>query len=222
MRKVVFLIVLSLIATPIIVFASGSSEQKAAGSSLANVDPSNQTITYWNPYTRALGKEMKALTDEFNSTNKWHITVKESYAGEYNQIYNKMITAIAGNKTPDLVTAYQYMQGSFELSNALVDLNPYVNSPKWGIKDQLSDYFAGYLKQDVHPEFGGKRLGFPLNRSFEVLYYNIDWMKKLGYDKPPTTWAEFFAMCKKATDASAGNRWNDVIKGMGRAEDSIM
>ncbi len=214
MRKMMTLVAVGLLAAPLFLFAGGSNEQPGTSSSgLANVDPSNQTITYWNPYTQTLGKEMKALTDEFNSTNQWHITVKESYAGEYADIYNKMITAIAGNKTPDLVTAYQYMQGSFELSNALVDLNPYVDSPKWGIKNELSDYFTGYLQQDVHPEFGGKRLGFPLNRSFEVLYYNVDWLKRLGFDNPPKTWEEFFQMCKKATESGSGKHGYAITTG---------
>lgn len=139
-----------------------------------------------------MGKAITKLIDEFNSTNGWHITVKGEYAGRYNDIYNKMIASIAGNATPDLVAAYQNQSASYELSDALVDLNPYVNSPKWGIKNELSDYFKGFLDQDVNAQFGGKRLGFPLNRSLEVIYYNLDWLNKLGYSKPPVTWNEFY------------------------------
>jgi multiple sugar transport system substrate-binding protein/sn-glycerol 3-phosphate transport system substrate-binding protein len=38
----------------------------------------------------------------------------------------------------------------------------------------------------------------------EALYYNLDWLNELGYDGPPTTWAEFAEMACAATDADAG------------------
>jgi multiple sugar transport system substrate-binding protein/sn-glycerol 3-phosphate transport system substrate-binding protein len=34
----------------------------------------------------------------------------------------------------------------------------------------------------------------------DVIYYNADWLKKLGYDAPPTTWKQFEEMACKATD----------------------
>ena len=204
---IIFLVVLSG------AYAEGTSEQKAAVGELSGVDPSNQTITYWHQFSKSMGKAITKLVDEFNATNKWHITVKGEYAGRYNDIYNKMITSIAGNATPDLVAAYQNQAASYALGNALVDLNPYVNSPKWGIKDELSDYFKGFLDQDINVQFGGKRLGFPLNRSLEVLYYNIDWLNKLGYSKPPATWDEFYQMCKKATESGSGKSGYAIVIG---------
>jgi multiple sugar transport system substrate-binding protein/sn-glycerol 3-phosphate transport system substrate-binding protein len=47
-------------------------------------------------------------------------------------------------------------------------------------------------------------MGFPPNRSMEVLYYNLDWINELGYEGPPTTWAEFKEMACAATDPDAG------------------
>ncbi|MGA9347744.1 MAG: extracellular solute-binding protein [Anaerolineae bacterium] len=49
-----------------------------------------------------------------------------------------------------------------------------------------------------------KVLSFPPNRSMEVMYYNVDWLNKLGYDGPPETWDEFYEVCKAATDEAAG------------------
>ena len=47
-------------------------------------------------------------------------------------------------------------------------------------------------------------MAFPPNRSMEVMYYNQDWLNELGYDGPPTTWAEFREMACAATDPDAG------------------
>ena len=49
------------------------------------------------------------------------------------------------------------------------------------------------------------RLGFPPNRSMEVLYYNEDWLAELGYDGPPTTPEEFKEMaCAAAAQPFSG------------------
>ncbi len=58
--------------------------------------------------------------------------------------------------------------------------------------DELQDFFPAFLEQGVHPEFGGQRLGFPANRTLEVLYYNQTWLRELAYATPtadgaPTT-----------------------------------
>jgi len=36
------------------------------------------------------------------------------------------------------------------------------------------------------------------------MYYNVDWLKELGYDEPPKTWEEFKEICVKATDPEKG------------------
>jgi multiple sugar transport system substrate-binding protein len=188
------LMVLALLAIGLSAFA-----QK-----LADVDPTGATITYWYQHAGSRDTAMKALIAEFNSTNPWGITVQGEYAGGYNDIYNKMVAAIAANQGPDLVVAYQNQAAGYQVSDALTDLNPYVKDPKWGLGRDYADYVEGFITQDVNRQFGGQRLGFPPNRSIEVLYYNITWLKKLGVSVPPATWAAFEALCKKATDPAKG------------------
>jgi multiple sugar transport system substrate-binding protein/sn-glycerol 3-phosphate transport system substrate-binding protein len=38
----------------------------------------------------------------------------------------------------------------------------------------------------------------------EVLYYNADWLKALGFSAPPKNWAEFAEACRKASDPAKG------------------
>ena len=57
---------------------------------------------------------MQAMLDEFNSTNHWKITVRGEYAGPYDQIYNKMVAAIAAGKPPELVVAYQNQAATYD------------------------------------------------------------------------------------------------------------
>lgn len=204
MKRIIPLLAAMLLLVPAAaLFAEGSQEASAAGANLSNVDPSGQTITYWFQHSGYREEELQKMITEFNETNEWGITVNGEYQGGYSDIYNKMITAISGNAMPDLVVAYQNQAAGYAVSGALVDLTPYVEHPEWGLGEEIDDFFEGFINQDINVQFGGDRLGFPPNRSVEVLYYNLTWLKELGYDGPPETWEEFAEMCEAATDPAA-------------------
>jgi len=197
-------ILMVLLLSGALLFAEGSTEEEAPDAvGLSGVDPSGQTITYWHQHSREREEGLAAMVERFNATNEWGITVNAEHAGSYNDIYNKMVTAIAGNQLPDLVVAYQNQSAAYEYAEALTDLTDYVSHPTWGVDDP-SDFFEGFFNQDISSQFDGRRLGFPPNRSIELLYYNLSWLQRLGYDGPPETWAEFAEMCEAATDPEAG------------------
>ncbi len=100
-----------------------------------------------------------------------------------------------------MVVAYQNQAATYQLGDGLVDMNPLVDSPKWGLSaEDQADFFPGFWVQDVFPTFDNARLGFPPNRSMEMLYYNVDWLSELGYDAPPTSPEEFKEMACKAVE----------------------
>jgi multiple sugar transport system substrate-binding protein/sn-glycerol 3-phosphate transport system substrate-binding protein len=159
---------------------------------LANVDPSGQTITFWHQHSREREEALLAIVEEFNSTNKHGITVVAEYQGGYGDIFTKMLTVLGTADVPNLVVAYQNQAATYQLADGLADMTPYVESIKWGLTRQdQADFFSGFYAQDIFPTFGNARLGFPPNRSMEVLYYNMDWLNELGYDAPPATPEEF-------------------------------
>jgi multiple sugar transport system substrate-binding protein/sn-glycerol 3-phosphate transport system substrate-binding protein len=150
------------------------------------------------------------MVQEFNDSNEWGIEVTAEYAGGYSEIYDKMINAIAADDPtllPNLVVGYANQVAKYQLTEALVDMDFFVDSAKWGLTDEeQADFFQGVFEADVSPLFGDGhfRMGFPPNRSMEVLYYNQDWLDELGYDGPPTTWDEFAEMACAATDPDEG------------------
>lgn len=199
-RIVTLLVTAAFLVAAAGAFAAGAEETSASAKELAGIDPTGATITYWFQHSGSREEALQEMITEFNETNEWDITVEGEYQGGYSDIYNKMITAISGNATPDLVVAYQNQAAGYQVADALVDLTPYVNDPTWGLGDEYDDFFGGFINQDVNQQFGGQRLGFPPNRSVEVLYYNLTWLKELGFDGPPTTWDDFYEMCEAATD----------------------
>jgi len=164
------------------------------------IDASGATITYWHNQTATNNDALNALADTFNKNNPWKITIKPVAKGSYPVIYQAMLGALQTKELPNLTVAYQNEAATYQTANALVDQNLFVNDATFGLGDKgKADFFPGFLNQDLNPQYNGARLGFPLYRSIEVLYYNADALKALGYTAPPKTWAEFSDMtCKFA------------------------
>jgi ABC-type glycerol-3-phosphate transport system substrate-binding protein len=206
MKRQILFITVGLLLAAALCWGSPNGEESA----LQEVDPTGVEITYWHQFTRFQQETLEALVEEFNNTNQWNIKVTPEFGGRYDDLYNKMVTAIAAGRVPDLVAAYQNEAAAYQASGALADINDYIDDPQWGLGDERSDYFEGFLQQDVNAQFGGARLGFPPNRSLELLFYNLDWLEQMGFSGPPKNWDEFYQMCRKATNP-AENQYGYAI-----------
>jgi multiple sugar transport system substrate-binding protein/sn-glycerol 3-phosphate transport system substrate-binding protein len=171
---------------------------------LGLIDPSGQTIIYWYQYAGSQEEALTEMIDGFNVSNEWGITVQGEYAGDYGEIYDKVIDGIPTGEIPPLIVAYQSQAAAYAAQDALVELTPYIEDNRWGLTgDEVEDLLPFAQGENGVPQFEG-RYGFAQSRSMEVLYYNIDWLNELGYDHPPRTWDEFHAMACSASDLDAG------------------
>ncbi len=160
------------------------------------VDPSGQTVVFWYQHTRERETALQEMIAQFNRENPHGIQVKGEYAGSYSHIYNKMLVGLQGGSLPQLVVAYQNQAQVYHSADGVVDLLPYMNSAKWGlVPEARADYIQSFLDQD---RMRGIQMAFPPNRSMEILYYNADWLRELGSDRPPRTWDEFAQLCRQA------------------------
>lgn len=164
-------------------------------------DLQGTTIVLWFPWSRQSGDAFTKLVDEFNSTNKWGITVKAQYQGHYSQIYDKMNAAINSGDLPNVVVGYNNQMLAWDDAGGVIaDMQPYVDNAAFGLsKDEQADFYDLFWKQDV---VNGKRYGFPVMRSAQVVYYNVTWAKELGFDKAPTTTEEFKEQACAAAQAN--------------------
>ena len=166
----------------------------------AGVEPAKE-IVWWHQHTGSAREESIAkIISDFNSTNEYGITVTAEYAGGYGDIFNKMLPILNTPDVPDVVVGYQNQVATYQLADAMFDMNELINHPEYGLtQEEQDDFFPGFFAQDVLSLFDNQRLGLAPNRSMEVLYYNMDWLKELGYDAPPTTPEEFREMACAAT-----------------------
>lgn len=168
----------------------------------ANVSTQGASVTWWHNHTGEREVAVQALVSKFNSGNPFGITVEAINKGNYPDIYQAVLAGLQTKELPELTVAYQNEAATYQNANALVDLNTFVNDPVVGIGSDLeTDFFQGFVTSDVNPQFGGQRLGFPVYRSMEVVYYNVDALAALGFAAPPKTWDEFKTQaCKFVND----------------------
>lgn len=172
----------------------------------SKIKPANE-IVFWHQYTGEIRDVvLKTIVDSFNSTNQHNITVITEYAGTYQETYDKMLALQNTYRVPDIVVSYQNQVANYQKENSIFDLNTIIDDPTYGIlKEDQDDFIDAFFIQDVYSIYNDQRLGFPTNRNMEVLYYNKDWLKELGYTAPPRTPTEFREMtCKAAKQPFRG------------------
>lgn len=176
----------------------------SAQDDLANVDPSGQTIVYWNQYNSGAQLEtMTAFVEAFNSSNEWGITVEALAQGGYNDIRDLMNANIISGDLPNLVAGYTNDALSYARDGVVIDLNTYYNDPTWGFSDEdKADLNEGVLNIGVQEE---QRVGWPNQTSAEVLVVNMSMLNELGFDAAPTTLDEFKTVACAAAELEGPN-----------------
>jgi len=170
-----------------------------------DLDPSGALVVYWHALTGADEDRLLELIDDFNTSNAWDITVVGEYQGDMETIHRRVIDNLSSGKLPNLVMSGPSLAVAFAEGEAAVALSPYWESEKWGYSQaELDDFFPSALASDKLSQFEDERFGFLSCRSLQVLYYNVDWLKELGYDAPPQTWDEFRDMACAASDPAEG------------------
>jgi multiple sugar transport system substrate-binding protein/sn-glycerol 3-phosphate transport system substrate-binding protein len=185
-------------------------EGPAEDGALAGVDPSGQTVVWWHQHSGSREERLNEMIAEFNEQNPWGITVDASNQGSYNDIYQQVVAGLTTGNLPNLVVAYQNQSLAYLSGNGLVDMDIFVTDPTWGLNEaEAADYIGSFFAQDYAPD--GTRIGFPPNRSIEVMYYNADAVAELGYDGPPTSWDEFREMACRFTEEGWSGYEGDTV-----------
>ena len=166
------------------------------------------SIQVWHAFAGPAYDVFTRQVGQFNAVNEWGIVVSETGYGDYTSLFNAMNTALDSNETPDLVVALPEQTLTWDALEAVVDLNPYLGDPGWGLaSDAMADFPSVFWAQD---SVGGRQLSLPAQRSARFLFYNKTWAHELGFNNPPATADEFRQQACAAnafyrTDASPTN-----------------
>lgn len=144
-------------------------------------------VTIWHPWFGAEASLFDSQVANFNTQNEWGILVSAESRDNYSELFSQTSTALKESRNPQIVIALP--EHALEWQSDVVDLNPYLHDPEFGMSAlQISDFANVIWLQD---EVDGKRFGVPAQRTARFILYNQSWARELGFDSPPDTSSEF-------------------------------
>src|SRR3989449_1484023 len=153
------------------------------------------SITFWNGQSGVLGDRLNDLIAKFNASHK--MQVQGTFQGNYDQLYQKIVSAIQAGSVPDMAMVSGPPQTAQYLkAKAIVPVQQFVDSLDGLTGDQLKDFVPALLDDNSLPVNGKKTLvSWPFSKSVALLYYNPDVLKAAGVSVP-TTWDQLRAALK--------------------------
>lgn len=144
-------------------------------------------IVFWHAMAGTIGEEIRVLAEEFNQSQN-QFKIKPVYKGNYLETLTSFAAAFRAGQAPAIVQV-------FEVGTALM------LSPKGVIKpvfELMQEQKLSLPEQDFTPSVRAfysenhRLMAMPFNLSVPVLYYNMDILSRVGYNKNnlPNTWAD--------------------------------
>jgi multiple sugar transport system substrate-binding protein len=179
--------------------------------SVIEVDPGQLeglSIEFWHVWTGEGGNLIHTLAEEFNTSNEFGLTIQPSYAGNYNDLDEKMQQLPGAGVYPNVIVGFDYQILVWEAEQSIVvDLSTYIDDPDWGFsKADLDDFYPLIWEQGQLDE---TRFGIPFQLSTYLMIYNRTWAVELGFDTPPQDPDEFK---RQVCAAARANTFNPDIK----------
>lgn len=147
------------------------------------------TLNVWG-----MGEEAKSLpkiAEEFTKENP-NIKVNVQ-ALPWDTAHDKLLTAVASKKGPDVVQMGTTWIPEFASAKALLDLKPHMDKyPEFG----ANNFYPGSV---TTTKYGDAVVGVPWYIDTRVLYYRTDLLKEVGYNEAPKTWDELQDAANKLT-----------------------
>lgn len=178
--------------TPVPAVSSLNVEKEALRGAQVNV---------WHPWFGSEASLFDSQVTKFNKENEWGIVVRAQSQVNYAELFAQTSAALEENTNPEIVVALP--EHAFGWDEEVVDLNPYVNDPLFGLTtEDVLDFPPVIWDQE---NVDGKRFGVPAQRTARFLLYNQTWARELGFDAPPATSSEFERQACAANKALAAD-----------------
>lgn len=147
----------------------------------------SRTLTFWTIGRE--GEAVRQLLPDFEREHPGlHVAVQQL---PLTAAHQKLLTAYAGNSTPDITQLGNTWIPEMVALGALEPLDARVKASR---TVEANDYFPAIWSTNV---IDGTLYGVPWYVDTRLLFYRKDLLAKAGYDHPPRDWAEWQAMMAK-------------------------
>jgi multiple sugar transport system substrate-binding protein len=141
------------------------------------------TVRFW-----AMGREGEVVAELLAEYERAHPGIRiEVQQLPWSAAHEKLLTAFAGDSTPDLCQLGNTWIPELVALGALTPLDAHVAQSTI----DPADYFPGIWATN---RVAGKLYGVPWYVDTRLLFYRRDLLEQAGFDVPPRTWAEWTTM----------------------------
>lgn len=178
-----------------------------AAPSLLNGGQALQPLVLWHALPPDESETLLAQVEAFNANNPWGIRLAVERLSTPSALRAQLNAAVTRGRMPDLALLEPADLGELLNTGGLVDLRAYADDPNDGLdaadrEDLLPLFFNASSTAGL--DQGARWVSAPAYLHLFVLYYNADWLARLGAPAPPSTWEEFKQLCLTAV-ASANS-----------------
>ncbi len=150
------------------------------------------TVDYWHRSTGDAAKQLEGLANDFSKEQDGKYKITSIGQGDIAELNKKIRASAAGGGLPGATMGDDYDITQYALSKVIVPLDPYMADPSTGLTPaQREDFLPKQLERHKLPIYEGKTMAFPQGFSAFTTFWNVDALKKAGFDAPPKTWKEF-------------------------------
>ena len=146
----------------------------------------SETLEVWA--MGAEGTKIGELAREFEKSNPGVRIIVQ--AVPWGAAHEKLITAVAGETTPDVCQLGTTWVSEFETMKVLMPLDSFLQ--KSSLRDD--QFFESAWKVNV---INKNLYGIPWYVDTRVLFYRLDLLAEKGFPEPPKTWDEFLEVCRR-------------------------
>jgi multiple sugar transport system substrate-binding protein len=152
----------------------------------AGDDAAVEVVKFW-----AVGREAEIVDRFVPEFERLHPDIRiEVQQLAWSAAHEKLLTAFAGDATPDICQLGNTWIAEFTALQALEPLDARIAAS--AVVDR-SDYFDGFWATNV---VDGVTYGVPWYADTRLLFYRRDLLAQAGYDAPPKTWPEWLGMLR--------------------------
>ncbi|MBW4439341.1 MAG: extracellular solute-binding protein [Pleurocapsa minor GSE-CHR-MK-17-07R] len=200
---VLLLVVLGVLISPL----------SAQDDPLASIDPTGQTITYWNEWAGTQQTAMDQIVAMFNESNEYGITLEQQTFGAGAALPDALSAAITTGELPNIGgNAFVGTAQGWYLDDVIIPLDAYVDSPMWGFTEeeraQLDFALIDTNRPAIAP-FDGQLLAWPVGVSANVMSVNMSILDELraagaiDFEGAPQSFEQFNQAACASTELTA-------------------
>ena len=146
--------------------------------------PDDRVLRFW-----AMGREGEVATQVLRAFERENSGLRVRVEKlPWSAAHEKMLTAFAGDATPDIAQMGNTWLAEFVALDALEPLDPRIRGSQ---QVDLADYDSGIVDTNL---LDGRQYGVPWYVDTRVLFYRRDLLAQAGYAEPPRDWDEWMRM----------------------------